>query len=99
MQAMDVNESGAIKVTQFLAAACDKRCSGACSIKDKAALLQCTVNGSVNLAALMDLLTDLGLAFSAEAVMWRMTAARLAVKDGQLKLEDLEVAIGRSFLS
>ena len=91
MEALDVNKTGAIRVTQFLAAACDRRCRGACSLKDKPALQQCTADGEVDVAALTTLLNDVGLAVSAEAVVCMMTAARLAVTCGRVKLEDLEV--------
>ena len=91
LAALDINKTGTIAVTQFLAAACDKRCSGVCSIQDKPALQQCTREGAVDIAALTALLTEVGLAVSAEAVLWMMTAAGLEVKGGQVRLEDLEV--------
>ena len=92
MQAMDIKRIGAIKVTQFLAAACDKRSRGACTLKDKPALQQCIAAGLVDIAAFIDLLTDLDLAVPAEAVWQMVTSAGLSVKDSQVKLQDLEVS-------
>ena len=95
-EAMDFQGVGAVRIAQFMSAASDRRCTGTCTLSDNDAVQQACVGGTLSLKAFADLLTHENLAVRPEALIDMICSAGLPVKEGSVRLQDLEVRLHAS---
>ena len=89
--AMSLQGRGGVRVAQFIAAACDKRLAGICSIADSSTVQQCTVRGYLSLAGFAQLLQHSNLSISMADLLKMMTSAGLKVDGDHVLLQEVEV--------
>lgn len=91
MTALDITGIGGVKLTQFLAAAGDRRSNSACSLLDKAPIIQSAVEGFIHISDIANVLASSGIAITPEKLLFLASAADITIVDNLMRLQDLEV--------
>lgn len=94
VQALDVRGVGGVRLTQFVAAASDRRCNNACSLLATDAFGCDIATERIGLKALAAILEHQNLAVEPTALVGVLQSASIPITEACVKLKDLEVIVG-----